>query len=180
MGCEFAVRSLPAHYQLNPSSNRSKEAGAVVVKSLRKVLSRRPRRRFWRHSTNSRLRKAGAFICCEAIWLAGWDYRLLNLATKNRPKAAEHMEGSWQPPTGMWKNSRKLCFPRRAIRVVSRQFPCPGGSLETSKSNWRTGFLARLLFMCSRKIWRSGTRSSPMGLTTNIDPEACILPITWT
>jgi hypothetical protein len=87
------------------------------------------------------------------------------------------MEGSWQPPMGMWKNSRKLCFPRRAIRVVSKQFPCPGGSLQTSKSNCRTGFRARLLFACSRKIRRSGTMSSPMGLTTNILPEACILSI---
>ena len=41
--------------------------------------------------------------------------------------AVTDMEGSWQPPTGMWKNSRKLRFPRRAIRVVSRQLPCPGG-----------------------------------------------------
>jgi hypothetical protein len=105
---------------------------------------------------------------------AGWDYRLLNLVTMNRPKAAVHIEGSWHPPTGMWKNSRKLRFPKRAIRVVSRQFPCPGGSLEISKSNWRTVFLARLLFTCSLKIRRSGTRSSPMGLTINIFPEGRI------
>ena len=108
--------------------------------------------------------------------MAGGGCCLLNLVTMNRPKAAAHMEGSWQPPIGMWKNSRKLCFPKRAIRVVSRQFPCPGGSLEISKSNCRTGFLARLLLMCSLKIRRSGTRSSPMGLTTNILPAACILP----
>ncbi len=100
--------------------------------------------------------------------------RLLNLVTMNRPKAAVHIEGSWHPPTGMWKNSRKLRFPKRAIRVVSRQFPCPGGSLEISKSNWRTGFLARLLFTCSLKIRRSGTRSSPMGLTIKIFPEGRI------
>ncbi len=87
---------------------------------------------------NSLLRKAGAVIAVRRYGSLGWDYRLLNLVTKNRPKAAEHMEESWQPPMGMWKNSRKLCFPRRAITVVSRQFPCPGGSLETSKSNCRT------------------------------------------
>lgn len=105
---------------------------------------------------------------------AGGEFCLLNLVTMNRPRAAAHMEGSWQPPMGMWKNSRKLCFPRRAIKVVSRQFPCPGGSLETSSSNWRTGFLARVLFTCSLRIRRSGTRSSPMGLTINIFPEGCI------
>jgi hypothetical protein len=109
--------------------------------------------------------------------LSGGDYRVLNLVTKNRPRAAEHMDGSWQPPTGMWKNSRKLCFPRRAIRVVRTQFPRPGGSLEISKSNCRTGFRARLLLACSRRIRRSGTMSSPMGLTTNVLPEARILPI---
>jgi hypothetical protein len=96
----------------------------------------------------------------------------------NRPKAVMDMEGSWQPPTGMWKNSRKLRFPRRAIRVVRRQFPCPGGSLETSKSKCRRGLLARLLFACSLKIRRSGTRSSPMGFAiTNLLVEGCVMPI---
>ncbi len=38
--------------------------------------------------------------------------------------------------------------------VVSRQFPFPEGSLETSKSNCMTGFLARLLFMSQdSEIW---------------------------
>ena len=63
--------------------------------------------------------------------------------------------------------------------VVSRQFPCPGGSLETSKSNCMTGFLARLLFACSLKIRRSGTRSSPMGFAiTNLLVEGCVMRIT--
>jgi len=102
---------------------------------------------------------------------------MLNLVTMNRPKAVMHMDGSRQPPTGMWKNRRKLRFPRRAIMVVSRQFPCPGGSLETSKSNCKTGFLARLLFACSLKIRRSGTRSSPIGFTiTNLLVERCMKP----
>jgi hypothetical protein len=96
----------------------------------------------------------------------------------NRPKAVTEMEGSWHPPTGMWKNSMKLRFPSRAIMVVSRQFPCPGGSLETSKSNCMTGFLARLLFACSLKIRRSETRSSPIGFTiTNLLVEGRMMTI---
>src|SRR3989442_15387911 len=70
---------------------------------------------------------------------ADWGYRLLNLVTMNRPKAAVHMEGSRHPPTGMGKNSRKLGLPKRAIRVASTQFPCQSGSLEVAKINCRTG-----------------------------------------
>ncbi len=62
--------------------------------------------------------------------------------------------------------------------VVSRQFPCPGGSFETSKSKCMRGLLARLLLVCSLKIRRSGTRSSPMGFAiTNLLVEGCVKPI---
>src|SRR2546426_12568010 len=51
------------------------------------------------------------------------------------------------------------------MKVVSIQFPCPGGSREMSKRICNTGFLTRLLVMCSLKIGMSAIRSSPMALS---------------
>ena len=81
------------------------------------------------------------------------------------PPAHADIEGSWQPPTGMCRNMRKLLRPSLAMKVVSIQFPWPGGSREMSKRICKTGFLTRLLVMCSLRIGMSAIRSSPMALS---------------
>src|SRR5438445_11069882 len=65
----------------------------------------------------------------------------------------------------MCRNMRKLLRPSLAMNVVSIQFPWPGGSREMSKRICNTGFLTRLLVMCSLRIGMSAIRSSPMALS---------------